>query len=148
MESKENQGKAGWAPDDDPDRPESALNSIPKSALLHAHGLAVFQVIKAGSGLVIIGTGGSVQAGLAHLAPMFSYSKSKGRFAGLSLEGTVLIERRDTNQEFYGSPVPVRLGVEGLDETGVPQAVYVPSETGRHVLVEAGDGHIVFDADG
>lgn len=27
-----------------------------------------------------IGTGGSVQASLAHLAPMFSYSKSKGTY--------------------------------------------------------------------
>ncbi|KAK7690299.1 hypothetical protein QCA50_006956 [Cerrena zonata] len=53
-----------------------------------------------------IGTGGSVQASLAHPAPMFSYSKSKGLFAGLSLEGTVLIERKDANREFYGSPVP------------------------------------------
>lgn len=30
-----------------------------------------------------IGTGGSVQASLAHPAPMFSYSKSKGRCAFL-----------------------------------------------------------------
>lgn len=49
-----------------------------------------------------IGTGGSVQATLAHPAPMFSYSKSKGLFAGLSLEGTVLIERKDANRDFYG----------------------------------------------
>jgi lipid-binding SYLF domain-containing protein len=31
-----------------------------------------------------------------------------GLFAGLSLEGTVLIERKDANKEFYGSPVPAR----------------------------------------
>jgi lipid-binding SYLF domain-containing protein len=66
-----------------------------------------------------IGTGGSVQATLAHPAPMFSYSKSKGEssccsilspklilfqglFAGVSLEGTVLIERKDANRDFYG----------------------------------------------
>ena len=61
-----------------------------------------------------------------------------GLFAGLSLEGTVLIERKDANRDFYGSPVPARdiLGgrvpppevasrlyeiieaAEGLDETG------------------------------
>ncbi|KAF8322633.1 DUF500-domain-containing protein [Clavulina sp. PMI_390] len=55
-----------------------------------------------------IGTGGAVQASLASPAPMFSYSKSKGLFAGLSLEGTVLIERKDANKEFYGSAVPAR----------------------------------------
>ncbi|KAK7468997.1 hypothetical protein VKT23_003493 [Stygiomarasmius scandens] len=221
----------------DPDRPESALNSIPKAVLQNARGLAVFQVIKAGfvfsgkagSGLVIarlpdgswsapsciatgglgwglqigaditdfvivlnsedavrafslggnvtiggniaatagpIGTGGSVQATLAHPAPMFSYSKSKGLFAGMSLEGTALIERKDANRDFYGSPVPARdiLGgrvpppevasrmyeiieaAEGLDETGLPDAAYVPTATGDHITIDPGN-HMVFDAD-
>ncbi|PBK97385.1 DUF500-domain-containing protein [Armillaria gallica] len=225
----------------DPERPESALNSIPKAVLHGARGLAIFQVLKAGfvfsgkagSGLVIarlpdgswsapsciatgglgwglqigaditdfvvvlnsedavrafsiggnvtiggnisaaagpIGTGGSVQATLAHPAPMFSYSKSKGRlglFAGLSLEGTVLIERKDANREFYGSPVPARdiLGgrvpppevasklyeiieaAEGLDESGLPEAAYVPTATGDHIQMNRDGNHMVFDAD-
>ncbi|KAH8114407.1 DUF500-domain-containing protein [Phellopilus nigrolimitatus] len=117
-----------------------------------------------------IGTGGSVQASLAHPAPMFSYSKSKGLFAGLSLEGTVLIERKDANRDFYGSAIPARdiLGgrvpppeiasrlyeiieaAEGLDETGLPAEAYVPSETGDHLPVETGGmtgGQTVFDAE-
>ncbi|KAH8825017.1 DUF500-domain-containing protein [Flagelloscypha sp. PMI_526] len=221
----------------DPERPESALNSIPKAVLHNARGLAIFQVLKAGfvfsgkagSGLVIarlpdgswsapsciatggvgwglqvgaditdfvvvlnsedavrafglggnmtiggnisaaagpIGTGGSVQASLAHPAPMFSYSKSKGLFAGLSLEGTVLIERKDANREFYGSPVPAqdilsgrvpppevasRLyeiieAAEGLDESGLPDAAYVPTADGDHIPVN--HEKTVFDADG
>jgi len=215
----------------DPERPQSALNAIPKAVLQRARGLAVFQVLKAGfvfsgkagSGLVIarlpdgswsapsciatgglgwglqigaditdfvivlnsedavrafslggnvtigggisatagpIGTGGSVQASLAHPAPMFSYSKSKGLFAGLSLEGTVLIERKDANRDFYGSPVPARdiLGglvpppevasrlyeiieaAEGVDESGLPESVYVPSTTGDNMVFDA-DNH-------
>ncbi|KAK0487695.1 hypothetical protein IW261DRAFT_1581761 [Armillaria novae-zelandiae] len=222
----------------DPERPESALNSIPKAVLHGARGLAIFQVLKAGfvfsgkagSGLVIarlpdgswsapsciatgglgwglqigaditdfvvvlnsedavrafsiggnvtiggnisaaagpIGTGGSVQASLAHPAPMFSYSKSKGLFAGLSLEGTVLIERKDANREFYGSPVPARdiLGgrvpppevasklyeiieaAEGLDESGLPEAAYVPTAAGDHIQMNRDGNHTVFDAD-
>ena len=126
-----------------------------------------------------IGTGGSVQASLAHPAPMFSYSKSKGTyskillhavkyflmiipglFAGLSLEGTVLIERKDANRDFYGSPVPARdiLGgrvpppevasrlyeiieaAEGFDETGLPESVYIPSATGDNMVFDA-DNH-------
>ena len=125
-----------------------------------------------------IGTGGSVQASLAHPAPLFSYSKSKGvslrndlppeliiscqqgLFAGLSLEGTALIERRDANRDFYGSPVPATdiLGgrvpppevasklyeiieaAEGLDETGLPDSAYVPGTPGT-------PAHMVFDAD-
>ncbi|EIM81745.1 DUF500-domain-containing protein [Stereum hirsutum FP-91666 SS1] len=115
-----------------------------------------------------IGTGGSVQASLAHPAPMFSYSKSKGLFAGLSLEGTVLIERKDANRDFYGSPIPARdiLGgrvpppevasrlyeiieaAEGLDESGLPEQAYVPTETGEHVPVHGQGSHMVFDAEG
>ncbi|KAF7314539.1 Ysc84 domain-containing protein [Mycena kentingensis (nom. inval.)] len=215
----------------DPDRPESALNSIPKAVLQSARGLAIFQIVKAGfvisgkagSGIVIarlpdgswsapsciatgglgwglqigaditdfvivlrnedavrafsqggnftiggnvsatagpIGTGGSVEAAIATApTPMFSYSKSKGLFAGLSLEGTILIERTDANRDFYGSPVPARdiLGgrvpppevasrlyeiietAEGLDETGLPQEAYIPNASGGH-------DHMVFDA--
>lgn len=41
-----------------------------------------------------IGVGGAVNTALSTKpAPMFTYSKSKGLFAGVSLEGTVLIER-------------------------------------------------------
>jgi len=112
-----------------------------------------------------IGTGGSVQATLAHPAPMFSYSKSKGLFAGLSLEGTALIERKDANREFYGSPVPAREilsgrvpppevasrlyevieAAEGVDESGLPESAYVPTATGEHLEVRPGG--TVFDAD-
>ncbi|KAL0960767.1 hypothetical protein HGRIS_005789 [Hohenbuehelia grisea] len=114
-----------------------------------------------------IGTGASVQATLAHPAPMFSYSKSKGLFAGVSLEGTALIERKDANRDFYGSPVPAKeiLGgrvpppevasrlyeiieaAEGLDESGIPEAAYVPTATGEHIEVGRGDSHTVFDAE-
>jgi lipid-binding SYLF domain-containing protein len=112
-----------------------------------------------------IGTGGSVQATLAHPAPMFSYSKSKGLFAGISLEGTALIERKDANRDFYGSPVPARdilsgrvpppevasrlyeiiEAAEGIDESGVPETAFVPTASGDHI--EVGRGGMVFDAE-
>jgi len=112
-----------------------------------------------------IGTGAAVQASLAHPAPMFSYSKSKGLFAGISLEGTALIERKDANREFYGSPVPAAdiLGgrvpppevasrlyevieaAEGVDESGLPENAYVPTATGDHMDVRGGG--TVFDAE-
>jgi len=124
-----------------------------------------------------IGTGGSIQASLAHPAPMFSYSKSKGLFAGLSLEGTALIERKDANRDFYGSSIPARdiLGgrvpppeiasqmyevieaAEGLDESGLPERAYVPTEEGEQLPVSPGtttggysmdsNPNTVFDAD-
>lgn len=51
---------------------------------------------------------------------MFSYSRSKGEswtstqqseadsaglFAGLTLDGTILVERKDANRDFYGSAI-------------------------------------------
>jgi hypothetical protein len=102
-----------------------------------------------------------------------------GLYAGVSLEGTALIERKDANRDFYGefsvvcslshtnerlgSSVPVRdiLGgrvpppevasrlyevieaAEGLDETGLPEEAYVPTETGEHMPVfDAGADHL------
>lgn len=128
-----------------------------------------------------IGTGGAIQAAIAHPAPMFSYSRSKGErgmtgggcgiagresavltdvhvhfhtpfsglFAGISLEGTILVERKDANREFYGQPIPavdllsgkvpapeaasalyeVVEAAEAIDETGVPQQAYVPASS-------------------
>ncbi|CCH60990.1 hypothetical protein TBLA_0D04950 [Henningerozyma blattae CBS 6284] len=35
-------------------------------------------------------------------ASVFSYSKSKGLYAGVSLEGSAIIERRDANRKYYG----------------------------------------------
>ena len=89
-----------------------------------------------------------------------------GLFAGVSLEGTVLIERKDANRDFYGSSVPARdiLGgrvpppevasrlyeiieaAEGLDESGVPQAAYVPGASGEHMPLR--EHEMVFDAGG
>ncbi|KAL7418100.1 hypothetical protein BDY24DRAFT_411206 [Mrakia frigida] len=105
-----------------------------------------------------IGTGGSVQTALASPAAVFSYSKSRGLFAGVSLEGTVLIERKDANAEFYGSKVPAQSiltgrvpppeiasplyevieAAEGIDETSLPQEAYVPGlHEGSQIPVNA-----------
>ncbi|KAI9627750.1 hypothetical protein H4Q26_017187 [Puccinia striiformis f. sp. tritici PST-130] len=93
-----------------------------------------------------IGTGGAVNASLLHPAPLFTYSKNKGLFAGISLEGTALIERKDTNEAFYGQRIPsldilrgkvpppeaasalydVIESAEQLDESSLPQESYVP----------------------
>jgi len=38
---------------------------------------------------------------------IYSASKTKGLFAGVSLEGSVIVERKDANTKFYGGPVSV-----------------------------------------
>lgn len=47
-------------------------------------------------------------ASLRNTSAVFSYSKTKGAFAGVSLEGSAIIERRDANSKFYGGKVKAR----------------------------------------
>jgi lipid-binding SYLF domain-containing protein len=49
--------------------------------------------------------GRSAEAGVALQAAMYTYSRSQGVFAGVSLEGTVLATRYDANEAYYGKPV-------------------------------------------
>jgi lipid-binding SYLF domain-containing protein len=46
--------------------------------------------------------GRSVGADVLPLAVVYTYSRSQGLFAGISLEGTVIATRNDTNAEYYG----------------------------------------------
>ncbi|KAG0256371.1 hypothetical protein BG011_004601 [Mortierella polycephala] len=39
------------------------------------------------------------------VAAIYSYSKSKGLFAGVSIEGSVIVERKDANETFYRQKV-------------------------------------------
>ena len=52
-------------------------------------------------------------ASLKGVAGVFSYSKTKGLFAGVSLEGSVLIERRDANEKLYNGKITARQLLEG-----------------------------------
>lgn len=52
-------------------------------------------------------------ASLKGVAGVFSYSKTKGLFAGVSLEGSVLIERRDANEKLYNTRITARQLLEG-----------------------------------
>lgn len=124
-----------------------------------------------------LGTGGGVQAALSDPSPLFSYSMSRGLFAGVSLEGTAIMERKDTNAAFYGTSIPARdiLGgripppqigeklytvienAEEVDESGVPAKAYVPppppsnsSNGGANVANTPAKsrGQTLFDAEG
>ncbi|KAJ9192637.1 hypothetical protein DTO166G4_9180 [Paecilomyces variotii] len=47
------------------------------------------------------------------VAAVFSYSKTKGLFAGVSLEGSMLVERKDANEKLYNSKVTARQLLSG-----------------------------------
>ena len=61
-----------------------------------------------------VGRTGSANTDLRMRAEILSYSRTRGLFAGLSLEGTVVKQDKDGNEDLYGGPVdPKRLLVEG-----------------------------------
>lgn len=47
-------------------------------------------------------------ASLKNVAAVYSYSKTRGLFAGVSLEGSVIVERFDANKKMYGYKVKAR----------------------------------------
>jgi lipid-binding SYLF domain-containing protein len=49
--------------------------------------------------------GRSAEANVGLQAAVYSYSRSQGLFAGISLEGTVIGVRDELNSAYYGSPV-------------------------------------------
>jgi lipid-binding SYLF domain-containing protein len=52
--------------------------------------------------------GRTAEASVALQAAMYSYSRSQGVFAGVSLEGAVITTRNEANTEYYGKPVQAR----------------------------------------
>lgn len=42
-----------------------------------------------------------------HRAPVYTYLKSRGFYAGVQIDGTIVIERMDENERFYGQKLPV-----------------------------------------
>lgn len=49
----------------------------------------------------------------AAVASMYSYSKTKGLFVGVSLEGSVILERKDANKIFYHRAVTAKEILKG-----------------------------------
>ncbi|KAH8887706.1 DUF500-domain-containing protein [Thozetella sp. PMI_491] len=60
-------------------------------------------------------------ASLRSVAGIFSYSKTKGLFAGVSLEGSAIIERKDANAKLYGRQISAQELLQGR-ERPPPQA--------------------------
>ncbi|KAL2055598.1 hypothetical protein ABVK25_003840 [Lepraria finkii] len=55
-----------------------------------------------------VGIGGVLETELhKRQAPVFNYLKSRGFYAGVQIDGTVIIERGDENEKFYGERLKV-----------------------------------------
>ncbi|CDU23282.1 related to YSC84-protein involved in the organization of the actin cytoskeleton [Sporisorium scitamineum] len=70
-----------------------------------------------------VGNGATVESGV-EAAPCWSYVKSKGFYAGLQLDGTIMLKRDDENGRFYKSPdIKVDSILSGQLPGPVPAAV-------------------------
>ncbi|KAL1638685.1 hypothetical protein SLS58_008717 [Diplodia intermedia] len=70
-----------------------------------------------------VGGGGSlVDSDVAHkrYAPVWTYVKSRGFYAGVQMDGTVVVARADENERFYGERVPVARILRG-EVANVPE---------------------------
>ena len=52
--------------------------------------------------------GGGLEAGTTLGGDVYSYARSKGAFAGVSLEGSVINSRESRNRSYYGKPATAR----------------------------------------
>jgi SH3 domain-containing YSC84-like protein 1 len=57
--------------------------------------------------------GRDAAAGVTPTAALYTYSRSKGLFAGVSLEGAVIATQKDANRAYYGRPVSARAILSG-----------------------------------
>ncbi|KAJ7814141.1 hypothetical protein B0H14DRAFT_3748204 [Mycena olivaceomarginata] len=87
----------------------SAVRSFMASGSLTLGGnmsLALGPLGRNGEAIGSLNTSGKVAA-------MYSYSKTRGLFGGLSIEGSVIVERQDANVQAYGSQVTAKLLLGG-----------------------------------
>ncbi|KAL9053677.1 MAG: hypothetical protein Q9162_004628 [Coniocarpon cinnabarinum] len=54
-------------------------------------------------------------------APIFTYLKSRGFYAGVQIDGTVIIERTDENERFYGEKVSAKDILAGRVQSREPE---------------------------
>ena len=80
-------------------------------------------------------------ASVRSVAGIFSYSKTKGLFAGVSLEGSVIIERKDANSKMYGRQVSARSLLTG-QERPPPQAAPLLSVLNSRVFAGHAGGAV------
>ncbi|CCU98875.1 unnamed protein product [Malassezia sympodialis ATCC 42132] len=64
-----------------------------------------------------VGNGAMVDSGV-EASPCFSYVKSKGLYAGVQLDGTIILTRSDENARFYNYP---DISVETLLDVKIPR---------------------------
>lgn len=81
---------------------------------------------------------GNVGASAHNVAPIYSYSFSKGLYAGVSLDGKVICTRHDVNEKFYGRAVSGEELLSGSIPTPPAAQPLYDALTRCHVYVNGG----------
>jgi SH3 domain-containing YSC84-like protein 1 len=67
--------------------------------------------------------------------PVYSYVKSRGLYAGVQVDGTVVTERREANEKFYGAKVTVEQVLKGA----VPPGPWASSVVGLFDVIKGAE---------
>ena len=70
-------------------------------AFAHGANIKIGGDISAAAGPI----GRAAGAGVMPVAAIYTYSRNQGLFAGVSIDGTVIVTRNDANKEYYGREV-------------------------------------------
>ncbi|ESO99582.1 hypothetical protein LOTGIDRAFT_141887 [Lottia gigantea] len=84
--------------------------------------------------------GRNLEADVAMRSPaaIYTYSKTKGIFAGISVEGSALIERKDANRKFYGESIRAHQILSGeVESPSECTALYDVLKEHRELALEA-----------
>jgi lipid-binding SYLF domain-containing protein len=86
-----------------------------------------------------VGRNAQASTDIAMNAEFLTYSRSKGLFAGLDLDGTVLSQNKDDMDAEYGSPIPFETVLHGA--TPVPENARRFVSTVARYFVSAKEAH-------
>lgn len=72
--------------------------------------------------------------------PVYSYVKSRGFYAGVQIDGTVVTERKDANAAFYGVPVAVQSILRGEVMAQGPAGMWPDAARGLFEVLRGAEG--------
>ncbi|KAK4101283.1 hypothetical protein N658DRAFT_496583 [Parathielavia hyrcaniae] len=74
------------------------------------------------------------------LKPVYSYVKSRGLFAGVQIDGTVIVVRDRDNAKFYGQPVSVEKIINGEVPAQAPGGMWPAAARGLFDVLKGAEG--------
>ncbi|KAK3358321.1 hypothetical protein B0T24DRAFT_551276 [Lasiosphaeria ovina] len=72
--------------------------------------------------------------------PVYSYVKSRGFYAGVQIDGTVVTERKEANAAFYGAPVSVANILKGEIPASSPAGAWPAATRGLYDVLKGAEG--------